>query len=346
MSNEEINGLAERTVAVFGAYGHTARFVVSELCQRGWAPILSGRDPAKLQTVADAHPGSEVQVSSIDDPASLDRITSRSVAVINCAGPFGETAPAIIDAALRARIPYLDVTGEPFVTISMFERYADRARSAGIVVVPAMGFFGGLADLLATAAMGDWASADEISVAVALDGWKPTRGTRLAGERRAGRRLVFSGGRLEVRSGEDPQPTAIWDFPAPVGTQDVEAEFSTVDVVTISRHLKTPQISTYMHLASPIDPRDTSGPEAADENGRSSQTFVMQAAVRQAGEERRATARGRDIYAITAPIVVEATERILDGRYRTAGVVAAGEIFDPEDFLRTLPLDRLSLQEP
>ena len=38
--------------------------------------------------------------------------------------------------------------------------------------------------------------------------------------------------------------------------------------------------------------------------------------------------RGRDIYAITAPIVVGAAERMLPA----AGVVTAGEIFDAEGF--------------
>jgi hypothetical protein len=40
-----------------------------------------------------------------------------------------------------------------------------------------------------------------------------------------------------------------------------------------------------------------------------------------------------NIYAITAPIVVEAAERILDGRFKATGVAAAGEIFDAKDFL-------------
>jgi hypothetical protein len=64
--------------------------------------------------------------------------------------------------------------------------------------------------------------------------------------------------------------------------------------------------------------------------------------VRRGGERRRGVARGRDIYAFTAPIVVEALERILDGRHKTAGVVAAGEIFDAGDFLRALPFEQLS----
>jgi hypothetical protein len=47
-------------------------------------------------------------------------------------------------------------------------------------------------------------------------------------------------------------------------------------------------------------------------------------------------ARGRDIYATTAPIVVEATNRILSGLTRATGVVAAGEAFDARDFLDSL----------
>ncbi len=61
-------------------------------------------------------------------------------------------------------------------------------------------------------------------------------------------------------------------------------------------------------------------------------------------EERRATARGRDIYAITAPIIVEATTRILDGRFKRSGVAAAGEIFDARDFLESLSPEHFSLE--
>ena len=42
--------------------------------------------------------------------------------------------------------------------------------------MPAMAFFGGLGDLLATAAMGDWTEADEVHVAYGLSSWHPTRG--------------------------------------------------------------------------------------------------------------------------------------------------------------------------
>lgn len=60
---------------------------------------------------------------------------------------------------------------------------------------------------------------------------------------------------------------------------------------------------------------------------------------RRGEEERRLVARGRDIYAVTASLVVEAMERIVEGRASATGVVAPGEAFDAPDFLRALGAD-------
>jgi hypothetical protein len=47
-------------------------------------------------------------------------------------------------------------------------------------------------------------------------------------------------------------------------------------------------------------------------------------------------ASGQDIYAVSAPLAVEAVHRILTGQTRTNGVASAGAIFGAADFLRTL----------
>lgn len=335
--------MISRNVAVFGAAGHTGRFVVSELVRRGWTPVLSGRDATKLQETARLHPGvqPEVRVASIDDTASLDKALAGAVAVINCAGPFLDTAAPLIEAALRARIHYLDVTAEQPSAMASFERFDDAAKDAGIVILPAMAFYGGLGDLLATVAMGDWDSADEVRVAIALDSWEPTRGTRITGQRNKARRFIFSNNQLTHLA--DPAPTASWNFPTPFGTLDV-VELPFTETITISRHLRVPEIHAYLNLAPLRDVRDpnTPSPTSADASGRSTQTFLMDVIARKGSEERRATVSGRDIYAITAPIVVEAMERILDGRVKVAaGAVAAGEIFDARDFLDALSRENL-----
>jgi hypothetical protein len=210
-----------------------------------------------------------------------------------------------------------------------------------------MAFYGGLGDLLATAAIGDWPAADEICIAYGLDSWRPTSGTRVSGQvsrqRRDGRRIVFSDGRFEYRT--DSAPVLEWTFPPPLGKQPVIGEFTMADTLTISRHLRTSQIRSYMTRAAADDLSgpDVAPPEAADESGRSAQTFLVEVVVRRRGEERRAMASGRDIYAISAPLVVEATRRVLTGLVETPGAFTAGEAFDARDFLTSLSPEPLSL---
>lgn len=337
------------TVAVFGAYGHTGRFVVAELEERGLVPLLSGRDAKRLGELAESHPGLEVRQASVGDPASLDRALAGAAAVVNCAGPFAATAAPLVEAALRAGTPYVDVAAEIEANRDTFTHFADGARAAGVPVVPAMAFFGGLGDLLVTAAMGDWTAADEAHIAYGLSSWHPTAGTRAAGavsrERRDGRRVRYSRGRLEYR--DDALPTLTWSFPEPVGERAVFGEFSMADVVTVPSHLPIPEVCTYMSAQAAREVADpaTPAPTAADGRGRSAQTFVVDVVVRSGGVDRRAVASGRDIYAVSAPLAVEAVDRLLTGRARTVGVASAGAAFDAADFLRSLSA-HLSLQLP
>ncbi|MFD9883290.1 saccharopine dehydrogenase family protein [Streptomyces alboflavus] len=327
-------------VLVFGAYGHTGRFVVAELRDRGFVPVLSGRDADKLRALAAAHEGLETRPATVDDTDSLDRALAGTAAVINCAGPFATTAAPLIEAALRAGVPYVDVAAEIEANADTFARYADRARAEGAVIVPAMAFYGGLGDLLATAALGDWTAADEVHIAYGLSSWHPTAGTRTAGavsrERRDSRRVLFTNGRLEYR--DDEAPTLKWDFPDPMGTRAVIGEFTMADAVTIPSHLPVPEVRGYMTVEAVRDltAPDTPAPAPVDAGGRSAQTFLLDVVVRSGDEERRALARGQDIYAVSAPLAVEAVERVLGGRTRTTGVASAGELFDAEDFLRAL----------
>ncbi|EME63464.1 saccharopine dehydrogenase family protein [Amycolatopsis decaplanina] len=329
-------------VAVFGAYGHTGRFVVAELRERGLGVLAVGRDEAKLRGLP--WPDLDIRQASVDDPASLDRAFAGADAVINAAGPFADTAAPVIEAALRAGVPYLDVAAELEANLDTFAQFGDRA--TGATVIPAMAFFGGLGDLMVTAAMGDWTSADEAHVAYGLSSWHPTEGTRAAGkvsrERRDGKRIRFSGGRIEHR--DDVLPALDWDFPAPLGTRAVLGEFTMADVVTVPSHLDIPEVTTYMtvNAAREVVTPETPAPPA---DGPSAQEFMVDVVVRSGGGQRRIVAQGQDIYAITAPLVVEAVQRVLDGRTKATGVVSAGAVFDAADFLAALA-PRVTVEGP
>src|SRR5262249_27904485 len=160
-----------------------------------------------------------------------------------------------------------------------------------------------------TVAVGDWDFADEIRIGVALDSWQPTLGTRITGQRNTARRQMIAGGKLEPL----PQPASetSWHFPEPFGIQDViELPFS--EIILIPRHLRMSELHSYINRAPLRDLRDaaTPPPKAADESGRSAQTFLVEVVARHGDKTRRVVARGRDIYAFTAPLVCEAVQRI------------------------------------
>ena len=295
-------------VAVYGARGHTAQFVIRELARRGHTPL-----------------GIDRRMAAVDDDSALDRSLAGAAAVINCAGPFLDTARPLVAAAVRAGIHYLDVTAEQVTT------QATLAVDANVCVVPAAGFYGGLADLLASSLAP--VTADTIDVRIALDRWWPTAGTRITGQRNTAPRLIVTNG---VRAPlVDPRSTR-WQFPPPFDEQALqEVPFS--EIITLSHHIRAREIHTHLNAIALADVRapDTSPPRAVDERGRSAQRFVMEVAV----DGRTARASGQDIYAVTAPIVVEAVERILTGRARRTGAAVLGELFDAADFLAALAPD-------
>lgn len=328
---------SKRRVAVFGAAGHTGRFVIDELSRRGLTPVAVGRRAEALEA---AFPGGEAEIrpASVDDPAALDRAFAGAAAVINCAGPFLDTAEAVASAALRAGAHYLDVSAEQPSAQAVFDRFDAPFRAADLVALPAMAFYGGFADLLVTAAMGDWTQAAEVRIGIGIDRWWPTEGTRVTGARNTAPRQVIADGRLAPLA--SPAPRTDWTFPKPLGRQAMVAvPFS--EVVVVARHLKVGRLDTFLSETALNDVRDsaTPPPAAVDDRGLSAQRFVVEAVVRRGGETRTAAAVGRDIYGFTAPLVCEAVARLLAGGVEAAGAVAPGQVFDAADFLRALPLD-------
>jgi len=110
-----------RPVLVYGAYGHTGRFVLAELRRRGWRSIVSGRNHDQLAAVAAAD--DVLRPAGLSDAAALDRAADGCRAILNCAGPFANTAAPLIETALRAKIPYLDIAGETDVVADVFRRF-------------------------------------------------------------------------------------------------------------------------------------------------------------------------------------------------------------------------------
>jgi len=123
---------------IYGATGYTGS-LIAQAAQRANLPIiLGGRDEAKLRSLATTL-GVSCHVMTVDDPRLIDRALAGSAAVLNAAGPFRATAPAIIQACLRNGVHYLDITGEVDVMAAASESDGS-ARRQGVMVMPAVGF--------------------------------------------------------------------------------------------------------------------------------------------------------------------------------------------------------------
>ena len=323
------------SIAVYGANGHTGAFVVRELERRGCRAVSIGRSGGPQSSPGRVGADRSWRTASCDDPDALDRALHGAEAVINCAGPFLDTAPAVIEAALRCGIHYFDVTAEQRSVRQSLATYQQDAERGGTVVVPALAFYGGLADLLAAELSGGLRSIDSLDIAVALDSWHPTEGTRRTGQRNTARRLVVTDGHLVPIA--QPAPVRQWRFAEPFGRQEVVA-VPLSEMITIHRHIAVREACSYMNRTPLRDLNDerTPRPAASDPGGRSSQRFLMEVHAKAADDTWQIAVSGQDIYAVTAPIVVEGCLRVLGMHTVRGGAYAPAELFDPSDFLMAL----------
>jgi short subunit dehydrogenase-like uncharacterized protein len=83
--------------------------------------------------------GLERRAFGLDDPAAIDSALNRVAVVLNCAGPFKDTAEPLVEACVRSRAHYLDITGEIPVYEAIQARDA-QAKARGIMLLPGVGF--------------------------------------------------------------------------------------------------------------------------------------------------------------------------------------------------------------
>jgi short subunit dehydrogenase-like uncharacterized protein len=123
---------------IYGANGYTGELIAREAVHRGLKPVLAGRRPEKVEVLA-RELGLEARCFGLDDVAEATCQIDGHELVLNCAGPFSATAAPMIEACLRSRAHYLDITGE-IAVFELAQSLDERARQAGIVLCPGVGF--------------------------------------------------------------------------------------------------------------------------------------------------------------------------------------------------------------
>jgi short subunit dehydrogenase-like uncharacterized protein len=126
---------------LYGASGFTGRQTV-EYC-RQFAPAglrwaIAGRNQAKLDLVNSARV--DVLLAAADDAAALDRLTAQTRVVASTAGPFAKYGTKLVDACVRNRTHYCDITGETPWIRELIDRHHAQAAADGTRIIPCCGF--------------------------------------------------------------------------------------------------------------------------------------------------------------------------------------------------------------
>ena len=350
------------TIVLYGATGYTGALVADELGRRGLDHVLSGRDRAKLARLADRR-GVPASAASLDDERSLRELLEGASAAINCAGPFALAGDALVRAAIDTGTHYADSTGEqPFIK-HVFERHGAAAESAGVALVPALGFDYAPGDCIAHLAARGREPLEELVLAYAVKGFGMSRGTMRSGLE------IMKGGDVVYDDGEwRPAPFGVFrasfDFPEPIGRQPI-IRYPSGEVITVPRHTRTKRVVSLLSartsapnaVAARLVPYLQPGlelslrtplrgllsravdvlPEGPDEAARRAAEFTIVALARgEDGTAGRGIVRGVDVYGLTAVTLVHGAELMSAPGYDRAGALGPAAAFDPEAFLNHL----------
>jgi short subunit dehydrogenase-like uncharacterized protein len=138
----------EYDVVLYGASGFTGKQTVQYFAkhvnpdQVRWA--IAGRNRQKLEAVkAQIGPtAANVEVLEADsqDQAAVDAMVSRTRVVLNTAGPFALYGEAMVNACVRLKTHYVDITGETPWVKNLIVRYHSQAATDGTRIIPFCGF--------------------------------------------------------------------------------------------------------------------------------------------------------------------------------------------------------------
>lgn len=124
---------------IYGATGYTGTLIVHEAAKRGLDIEIAGRSEDKLVALA-AELNVPYHVFPVDDMAGWKKSLEGKTALLNIAGPFSETAAQAMEAAIKFKVHYFDITAEVDI-YRLAESKDAAAKAAGIMLLSGAGLF-------------------------------------------------------------------------------------------------------------------------------------------------------------------------------------------------------------
>lgn len=333
------------TFLIYGANGYTGRLIVREALANRLDPIVAGRNRKELEAMS-AELGLEHRVAELGDPAALDAALNGVQLVLNVAGPFSATAAPVVEACMRARCHYLDVSGEVFVIEAL--RGRDRtARDLGVMVMPAVGCDVVATDSLIAHVARRLPSARRLALGVSGLAFA-SRGSWEALVEHAGMGVVRRQGRLvrvpagslcrsfDFGAGERPSLGVVWGDVATAyyttGIPDIEVYFEATPLLELilgfgrmfGPALRSAPAQAWLKAHSALLPAGPSDAQRAAHD----MTFVAEASDDE-GRIARARLNTPEAYTLTAFASVALARRVLDGDWEP-GFQTPARVYGPD----------------
>lgn len=134
-----LQNTTEGKLLIYGATGYTGTLIVHEAARRGLDFEIAGRSEEKLAALA-AELNVPYHVFPVDDIDGWKKSLEGKTALLNIAGPFSETAPQAMDAAIQFKVHYVDITAEVDI-YRLAESKDAAAKAAGIMLMSGAGLF-------------------------------------------------------------------------------------------------------------------------------------------------------------------------------------------------------------
>jgi short subunit dehydrogenase-like uncharacterized protein len=314
---------------IYGATGYTGTMICHEAARRGLDFEIAGRSEDKLALLA-----GELQVPyhvfPVNDSAGWEAALAGKTTLLNIAGPFSETAEMAMEACIRFKVHYIDITAEVDI-YRLAETKDEVAKAAGVMLLSGAGLFATYDPLVLHTAK---RVKDPVKLRAAFKysgGFTPGSIASSANIINAGI-LVRKNGKIEKLT---EAPAAAFDFgngpedcfPTPLG-----------GVVLCYRSTRIPDIEEYFQMALPTNTSDLKTVKI--QNGEMSAGVVESPSMIVAeitgadGKIVRSMVEMPAGYMPTVTSAIEVVSRVLKGGYK-AGFQSPGSVYG-EELLSTL----------
>jgi short subunit dehydrogenase-like uncharacterized protein len=132
-------------VVLYGASGFVGKQTVQYFARYGdsqqvrWA--IAGRNRQKLTAIKEeVGVNVDVLVADSQDQQAIDQMISQTRVLLTTAGPFTLYGNALVNACVRFKTHYVDITGETPWVKTLIDRYHTEAAANGTRIIPCCGF--------------------------------------------------------------------------------------------------------------------------------------------------------------------------------------------------------------